>query len=204
MMPEDQPHAAGDAGAGQALRGADATADGAALITVDAARFMPTVKSLNYIPAIIRAAQTRARLRRHRGALLRRGGRHHRVYDEQFFHLQRRPAHHPGGRKRCRGITRHGGPRNWPAICSRWSSARYQLRRTGGGGRGLHHQHHQGSHADRASVDDIVIGNGRPGARTQRSAPVGSFPCVCLCATHAYMISTRFISAILFCNLPIL
>lgn len=35
-------------------------ADGAALITVDAARFMPTVKSLNYIPAIIGQRKARA------------------------------------------------------------------------------------------------------------------------------------------------
>ena len=35
-------------------------ADGAALITVDAARFMPTVKSLNYIPAILGQRKARA------------------------------------------------------------------------------------------------------------------------------------------------
>lgn len=35
-------------------------ADGAALITVDAARFMPTVKSLNYIPAIMGQRRARA------------------------------------------------------------------------------------------------------------------------------------------------
>jgi branched-chain amino acid aminotransferase len=35
-------------------------ADGAALITVDAARFMPTVKSLNYIPAIMGQRKARA------------------------------------------------------------------------------------------------------------------------------------------------
>jgi len=35
-------------------------ADGAALITVDAARFMPTVKSLNYIPAILGQRRARA------------------------------------------------------------------------------------------------------------------------------------------------
>lgn len=34
--------------------------DGAALITVDAARFMPTVKSLNYIPAILGQRRARA------------------------------------------------------------------------------------------------------------------------------------------------
>jgi branched-chain amino acid aminotransferase len=34
--------------------------DGAALITVDAARFMPTVKSLNYIPAIMGQRKARA------------------------------------------------------------------------------------------------------------------------------------------------
>ena len=35
-------------------------ADGAALITVDAARFMPTVKSLNYIPVILGQRKARA------------------------------------------------------------------------------------------------------------------------------------------------
>jgi branched-chain amino acid aminotransferase len=55
---------------------------------------MPTVKSLNYIPAIMGQRKC-ARRRRHRGALLRRGWRHHRVYDEQLLYLQGRSTDHP-------------------------------------------------------------------------------------------------------------